>query len=389
MMRMKDRFDVVVVGAGPAGATAARHCSLLGLSTLLVEAKKLPRHKPCAGGVTEKALAELGFALDRDIIEGEIYGATISTTKVPPFTVRSNRRIAVLVSRDKFDYFLANKAADAGAELSDGERVVGARITNEGVLIKTKKREIRSKMIIGADGVNSVVARETRLRDRGRKALCTVAEVNVDAAQITDPQFVRLYFGMVTNGYGWVFPKRDKLTIGMGSLYLRPQIFHEFIEHLDLGVSIPKPMAYPVPTWRGGEFVAKRTMLAGDAASFVDAYTGEGIYYAIKSGKLCAEAALDAIASGEYYNTMKNYARRCHREFGSELRLSCWMSKIMGLNYDWCFGISQDDPVLSSKYLDVIRGNATYKEFIKLLAIHIPLLELKRFSSGLKRKSNF
>jgi len=384
-----NRYDVVVVGAGPAGATAARHCSLLGLSTLLVEAKKLPRNKPCAGAVTEKALAELGFAPGHDLVEGEIYGATLSTTKVPPFTIRSNRRVAILVSRDKFDHFLADRAADAGAELSDGERVRNVQISDENVLIRTDRRELHSKIVIGADGVNSTVARETGLRDKIRKALCMVAEVNVDAAQITDPQLIRLHFGLVKNGYGWILPKRDRLNIGIGSPTLQPQIFHEFIEYLDLGLNLPKPMAHALPIYCPRQIVTKRTMLAGDAAGFVDAFTGEGIYYAIKSGRLCAETALEAVASGEYSDTLKDYTRKCIREFNTELRLSCWVSKIMSLNYDWCFGIWRDDPMLSNKFLEAIRGNANYKELIKSLATHVPLVQVKRLSLRLGAKNNF
>ncbi|MDI6888574.1 MAG: geranylgeranyl reductase family protein [Methanocellales archaeon] len=387
---MMNRYDVVVVGAGPAGATAARRCSLFGLSTLLIEAKKLPRHKLCGGAVTEKALAELGFALDHDLIESEIYGVTVSTTKVPPFTTRSNRRIMVLVSRDKFDHFLANKAADAGAEVLDGERVVGVRVNNEDVSIKTDGREIHSKIVIGADGINSTVARETGLRERVRKALCMVTEVNVDVAQITDPRLIRLYFGVVKNGYGWIFPKRYRLNIGVGSPHLRSQVFHEFIGRLDLGLDFSKPMAYHTPIWRKGEFATKRTMLAGDAAGFVDAFTGEGICYAIKSGRLCAETALEAVASGEYCSTLKNYARRCCQEIGAELRLAYWMNKIMSLNYDWCLGIGRGDPTVANKFLDVIRGNATYKELLQHLMVRVPVMELKHLSSRFgKQKATF
>ncbi|MEA3255385.1 MAG: FAD-dependent monooxygenase [Candidatus Altiarchaeota archaeon] len=113
---MKVKYDVVVVGAGPAGATAGRGCALKGFNTLILEKERLPRYKPCGGAVSTKALSLLDFKIRDELIEKECYGIRFHYGKYV-IEARKPYKLAIFTSRDKFDMYLAEKAIDAGAEL--------------------------------------------------------------------------------------------------------------------------------------------------------------------------------------------------------------------------------------------------------------------------------
>src|SRR3990172_813303 len=113
-MRGGNMFDVIIAGAGPAGSTCARECAREGLKTLLLDKDSFPRSKPCGGAVSRRALSLLDFTLPDHIIEKECYGARVHYDG-RSIEAHSNDRIAVLVSRERFDTFLADKAVESSA----------------------------------------------------------------------------------------------------------------------------------------------------------------------------------------------------------------------------------------------------------------------------------
>ena len=150
------KFDVIVVGAGPAGSTAARQCAINNLSTLLLEKEKFPRFKLCAGGVTRAAMDELDFELPKDIIERRCSGLKAG------FNDHQNQvdfksTVAYMVKRDKFDQKLADMAVEAGAVIHESEPCRDISLGRDNVSVHTDKNEYQGNLVIGADGFFSIV----------------------------------------------------------------------------------------------------------------------------------------------------------------------------------------------------------------------------------------
>ncbi len=151
-------YDLIVVGAGPAGASAARTAAKQGLDTLILEKERLPRSKLCGGGLTQKVLAKLDFKLPNDLIEYEAKAVRIHLGE-NLHTFETKHALVYMTSRSKFDSLLTQKAVDAGATLKDGTMVqnVEARATH--VDVNTSIGNFRSKIVIGADGMGGPTAR--------------------------------------------------------------------------------------------------------------------------------------------------------------------------------------------------------------------------------------
>ncbi|MBS3917609.1 MAG: NAD(P)/FAD-dependent oxidoreductase [Deltaproteobacteria bacterium] len=156
-------YDVIVVGAGPGGSTAARFCARSGLKTLLVEKEKFPRYKPCGGCLSLKTVHLLDFDLT-PVIENDIWGAKFSYCLKEPFFIELKEPIVFMVMRDRFDQFLKERALKEGAEILEGERVVNVQAKNRGMEIELASGErFHSHYLIGADGAESIVAKSISL----------------------------------------------------------------------------------------------------------------------------------------------------------------------------------------------------------------------------------
>ena len=150
-------YDVIIAGAGPAGSTCARECAREGLTTLLLDKDPFPRSKPCGGAVSQHALSLLDFTLPGHIIEKESYGARVHYGG-RSIEVQSKFRFAVLVSRERFDAFLAEKAVEGKARFVTGEKVVSVQEAADGVTVVSEKATYQSRFLVGADGIHSRVA---------------------------------------------------------------------------------------------------------------------------------------------------------------------------------------------------------------------------------------
>ncbi|MFW9769863.1 MAG: NAD(P)/FAD-dependent oxidoreductase, partial [Candidatus Thorarchaeota archaeon] len=218
-------YDVIVVGAGPAGSTAAYDCASMGLSTLLLEKERLPREKPCGGAVMYRALRLIGGKVPRNIVEQRIHGLRflLPGEKVAEFT--SDRLMGITVFRHRFDEFLARRATKAGAELIEDSRVKNALVTDQSAIVELADgREYRGKYLLGADGVNSVVSRALGLRPKRKDLLKVglgmesdfyVGEEGVQNATDGNPTILEICPAENQISYGWVFPKKEHLAIGV------------------------------------------------------------------------------------------------------------------------------------------------------------------------------
>jgi len=304
-------YDVIVIGGGPAGTTAAYLLSEWGYEVLLIEKAAYPRHKTCGGGLTRKTIWLLNrvFGLEPEYLQGNgiINNQTIDYRVFLGEEEIINDTADVsfhFVSRDIYDYFLAERTWNAGAEILEGEQV--REVDVEKSEVKTDGgKEFSVRFIVAADGANSRVRRvmlETGLLPSGAKTWNKNFGMGIEAYYLRDDlksdyRIPQLHLGPAEWGYGWVFPHQSRVLIGLGGLRRKNSNFKEllqsFLSRLGENVTedVPEIQGHPIPY---GNFLQRpghrNTVLAGDAAGFLDALTAEGIFYAHRSGELAAHA---------------------------------------------------------------------------------------------------
>jgi geranylgeranyl reductase family protein len=333
-------YDVIVIGAGPSGAFAAYKLAGRGARVLILERHRLPREKPCGGGLTPKAYRQLDFPID-DLVVARQHGVWLRGHGVEPFSLGDPRAEIWMVQRPAFDQRLAQRAVAAGAELREGEPTVAIEPLHPtsrsaspddpeawrgatGVRVRTATGTYEAAVVIAADGAESPTARQLGLR-KGRDGRVVVAlEAEVEAVDETLGGRALVDFD-VPQGYAWVFPKGRIYNVGLGSF--DPSSFKtlrrrlgEFVGRSGLRLlAEPKVVGHRIPIGGVSEPLHRgRVALVGDAAGLADGLFAEGIAYALRSGTLAAEEAARVLA-GEAPD-MAGYTRRLQRTLLRDLR---------------------------------------------------------------------
>jgi len=246
-------YDVVVVGGGPAGASAAKTLASKGVTACIVDKKEFPRDKLCGGLLTlrSKNVFDSVFhsnwdkVIDRKCRGVEFYYKSELINSVTDY------KDVYFISRRNFDDFLLNLAQSEGTTLLLGHRVKSVDEKNKKLLLDNEN-QIKYKYLIGADGVNSVIARCLFGSSFNKKTIAFGLEIELPYTKhietILNPE---IYFGIVRWGYGWVFPKKNTLTVGLAGLYYKNKhIKKEFADFLSLRFgSMPyeKPKGHFIP----------------------------------------------------------------------------------------------------------------------------------------------
>ena len=328
---MKQSYDVVVVGAGPAGATLAYELAKRGIGVLVLEKEKLPRYKCCAGGVTSKAAKLLDFDIS-EVVEDLIYELSFTYNMGSSYLGQHSQPLIYAVMRDVFDYFLVEKAQQLGAVLIDGQKVMQVQVGADWVEMPTADNLFRTRLVVGADGAYSVVARELGMGRSIEYLVGMESEVVVPEEELAKwKSRVHIDLGCIPGGYAWVFPKRNHLSIGAGCLVSKARglnrRYQKFLTLLGMGnYTIARSSSHLVPTCTKGRFVWQdKALLLGDAAGLTDPLTGEGIYNAIQSAQLAAPVIESSLVGGEV--GLQDYQQIVERKIMPELRIARKMSK--------------------------------------------------------------
>lgn len=305
----KTHYDAIVVGAGPGGATTAYHLANSGVRTLLLEKQKLPRYKTCGGGITFKAAQVLPFDLS-PVIERTLDKMSFSWKTGKPYTLQSQDPLVYMVQRSRFDNFLTEQAVHAGAELMDEVAVKNVELDDAGVTLQTTRDTFTADYLVGADGATGRVARSLGLMADRWTLAAIESELEVDSATMEYwHDKIGIDLGELRASYGWVFPKGDHLSVGVGGLPTLTD-FGSRLKRYDskhTAARVPgvvktlRSHGYVLPCRTPGAAVQKgNALLVGDAAGLVEAFTGEGIYWAIRSGTVAANSIITATGQPAY-----------------------------------------------------------------------------------------
>ncbi len=319
-----ERYDVLVVGGGPAGSVTAYNLASQGLTVLLADRARFPRDKPCGGGLTTRAFLECPIDAS-PVVEDEVdivelrfrYGETVERSARAPVIRMTQRR--------RLDAFLLDAARAAGAEVREGARVdLADRPRVDGT-------RIDATVVVGADGANGTSARALGLGGGIERGVAL--EGNVTYGVVSRSRYASravIELADIPGGYGWVFPKGDHVNIGVGAWEregprLRDHLRRVCEAHGVADDQLVSVRGHRLPLRRSAtRVVGERSLLVGDAAGLIDPVSGDGMYECFVSAGHAAQA-IASLLTGRA-SSLSPYAQSLDARLGSLHRAS-WRLK--------------------------------------------------------------
>ena len=325
-------YDCIIVGAGPAGGTAAYHLAKRGHSVLVLEKESLPRYKPCGGGVSPVIAEWFDFDFD-PAISVKVNTIRYTWKMGDPVEAKLNTPQPIwMVKRDIFDHFLIQQAQKQGAELRDHTEVKGIEFHSDHWQVNTANGTVVGRYLIAADGAKGSMAKWLGFKERKRR-LGAALEAEAQAL-VENTDIAHFEFGMVKNGYIWNFPKADGYSIGIGTFRGGEaqdfkSILSEYGNLFGVDVKACKQYGHPLCLWDGNQKLhTQNAILAGEAACVVDPMTAEGIRPSIFSG-LKASVAIDQALAGDL-DALEKYTQVISEQWGAEM---AWAQRLAGVFY--------------------------------------------------------
>jgi digeranylgeranylglycerophospholipid reductase len=380
------KYDAVICGAGPSGATAAKYMAEKGLTILLLDKSSFPRDKPCGGALRPINIEEFeylksGIQKIPHVICKRVKMYSPSLSHFVDYN--PNKAVMYNVQRKHFDAMLVNYAKDAGAEFLENAMVKNVKAKNDGHYLQLQNgKEISGKVVIGAGGMHDPVARFLRKKEglpekwpKSEIGLSVVAEYEVPGDFIIDrygEEFAS-YFHLKPNnlyGYAWTFSKRDALNIGFGAYWAdmkKVDIGKQYAQYLALlrkEKLIPKDLLQVKP--KGGLIPLRGAiktsysdgmLLIGDAAGFVSPIGGDGIFYGMCSGRIAAEVVNYAVERGSYKkDILSRYQRKWYTQWGEDLKVLCYFADKISAKTEQIIKYASRDEILRNMCVGLYNG---------------------------------
>lgn len=385
-------FDVIVIGGGPAGSAAAYTARQNGLSVAVIDKKTFPRDKLCGALFSSRS---------RDYYT-EIFGRQLDPALFGPKNEiefwLGGRKIGYMddvptlyvTMRWDLDHLCLGHAFEAGAVDMTGQAVAEIDEVGNAVAMKDGRR-LGYKVLIGADGVNSMVARTLYGRAFDHERIGFALEIELDGDHLKPDEPVRIDFAAAKWGYGWEFPKPGTTTIGVGGIHSEnPDMkakMGDYLELLGIDRDVKRYKGHFLPF---GDVRKKpgrgNIILAGDAAGLVDPITGEGIAFALRSGQFAAEAAAESLKPGISGSALAIYKRKLkeiHRSLNIARLIRPILSRPSGERaFEYMFTHSV---TLKRQYMQLLGGELEYPTILKRVIRKLPqylLVSIKRRSGA-------
>ena len=330
--------DVIVVGAGAAGAASAYHLAARGHRVLILEAQSMPRRKPCGGGMAASVQRWFPFDLS-PAVDQVIEQVRFTWCLDDPVTaVLPGDSPFWIVQRSRLDQFIAEQAVAAGAELVDAAAVETMEREGDGWTVTAGGHRYSSRAVVVADGSKSRFASQLALGNPKPRFASAVA-VEVEAA-VSEPNTARFEFGLVKHGFCWAFPRQGGYSIGVGSFIGNTDVdadavLAQLLPSLGLATDAGERIQSPLRVW-DGHYPLHNTagvVAVGDAASLCDPFLAEGLRPALLSGLRSAEAldrylaADDTRQAGE---ALAGYSLAMRQQWGESM---AWGRRIAQVFY--------------------------------------------------------
>ena len=367
-------WDVVVVGAGPAGASAAYAAAVAGRRVLLLEKSELPRYKTCGGGIIGPPRDSLppGFELP---LQDRVHAVTFSLEGRFARTRRSRRMLFGLINRPEFDAQLVEHAQKAGAQLRTGATV--SRVEQHGPSVPDRRtvavvladgERVLARAVVGADGSASRIGAHVGVK-LGQVDLGLEAEIPVPPSVAEDWKGrVLIDWGPMPGSYGWVFPKGDTLTVGVisarGEGAATKRYLDDFVARLGLAGFEPAISSGHLTRCRTDDSPLSRgrVLVCGDAAGLLEPWTREGISYALRSGRLAGEWAVRVAEAGDAVDARRqalNYAFAIKAGLGVEMAVGRRMLAVFERRPGLLHAVITGVRPAWNAFADITRGSAT------------------------------
>lgn len=342
---------------------------------MIIEKKKFPRYKICAGGIQHRTLATLPFKID-EVLEKTIYGISFSLKSRDLFVKKYDKPIMYTVDRRKFDLFMAEKAINSGCELRFEEEVKAYDINNKEVCVETGRRKYFSRILVGADGIRGLVHRKI-VKDRNfRKILGYEVETRFDDKKndVYD-DCASLDFGGTKKGYLWVFPKRKILSCGIGGpvstavsmrKYLRQYLTANILKSEKQDYRI---LAQCIPVREENTpLCGYRALAVGDAACLGDGFSGEGLYNSFKSSIIASESIKKSLRSSNYY--FEDYKNKINDDIFKDIKISLFFSRMFFTYPLFFYKLIKRNDNFFNLCCKVMRGEKKYSDISGKLKLY-------------------
>jgi geranylgeranyl reductase family protein len=387
------KTKIAIVGAGPAGSTAAKHLAEHNIHVEVFDKDTFPRNKPCGGGIPIWTFERFPYLKKISSIECYSYGGKIHSPMMEySVDVVKETPALAMVLRKQFDHELLKLAEQAGARVHENTRIKDIEITDKQIHLQTtKSKSLPFDLVIGADGFNSVIGKKTDLsKPQETICVCIVEEFPINPTIITKYFskkrlcHINLKFKKLT-GYGWIFPKQNHINIGLGEYRIKDnkkyqkrnlkQVFQDYLntlkEHQILPESIESthPLGGSIPLEPLNQTFTDRIILCGDAAGFVNPISGEGIFYAMASGLHASQTILEAIKMKDFSEkTLSTYHQKWYQDFGRDISIMHKATKYWKRDSDRLLRALSKDEKLAEMCYELLTGQRQiYNNRLKFL----------------------
>lgn len=418
-------YDVVIVGAGPSGSTCAKYLAEHGINVLLVDKYPFPRHKTCAGGLLQHTFRE--FPYIEPLIEQ--YNTRVSVHDadlLSSFSIESDVPLVAMTSgRKHFDNGLVELAKKAGAQFRDNFLVKSVKYIKDGIEVQgSDDVTLTAKLVVGADSIPGIVGKSLSFGLPPASTAVNTFGIAYEKEFQLGKEVCEKYFGKERcvslflhygdlAGYGWIFPRQESVNIGIGGadkdskksaemfqVFLDQLIEKQIIPEKDIHgnkINADKKIGAILPaTVPNTSIITDRALLVGDAGGFCSPATGEGIYYAMKSGQEAGKTIVELMKKGNgnpkfSKKQLMNYYKRIKSTLVKELRFQKFaMEKVLRDPRRSRKAVSwgQQDAKLRDLFGKFLVGARSFDNLQYIMLYHYTRCKIKEKLGIIKRPSN-